>query len=158
MSLFRRRTDPALRRKASPLPRIEGEPTGPNPPCLISVAPGGDDPAEVAINLPGPSTLGITPLDRRVYLVGDQGDGVQAFQVKAGFVEAGDGISAAQALCDGFVQRQLAAHPTVAAQAGFTRIIWMFMPGEDGFGAPDADVLDLLLGNDVAYQLYLAEE
>ncbi|MDR1185890.1 MAG: hypothetical protein LBK95_00285 [Bifidobacteriaceae bacterium] len=156
MSLFRRKSDsPEPIRRASALPRIQGEPTGPNPPCLISVAPEGTVPDKVTINLPGPATSGITPLDQRSYIVGDQGDGVQAFQIKTGVVEASDGVSAAQMVCDAFVMRQLAAHPGVAAEAGFSKIMWVFMPDEEGVGMPDPQMLDLLLSNGVEYTLYL---
>ena len=71
-------------------------------------------------------------------------------------MSASDPTYAAQALCDGFVMRQLAAHPEVAAQAGFSKIEWVFMPNEEGLGMPDPVMLDLLLREGIEYQLYLA--
>ncbi|MDR1393743.1 MAG: hypothetical protein LBJ62_07240 [Bifidobacteriaceae bacterium] len=149
MSLFRR--------KRPALPQIRNEPSGPNPPCLISLAPPGLVDDKVTINLPGPSTSQITPLDERTYLVLDQGEGPCAYQTKTGLVSLSDAVSAAQAVCDGFVMRQLAAHPALAAQAGFSRVQWVFMPDpQDGSpGLPDADILDLLLANNIEYSLYL---
>jgi hypothetical protein len=144
-----------FRRPPRGVPQINGEPRGPDAPAMISVAAPGTVEDKVAIDLPGPSRGGVTPLDQRSYIVGDRGDGPQAFQVKVGAVAVGDGVSAAQAVCDGFVARQLAAHPQIAAEAGFSEIVWAFFPGEDGAAGPDPQMLDLLEANQIPYQLYL---
>ncbi|MDR0626409.1 MAG: hypothetical protein LBG11_03975 [Bifidobacteriaceae bacterium] len=154
MSFFSRKGKDAA--ASAPLPQIVNEPTGPDIPRLISLAPPGTEPDKVTINLPGPSSQGMTPLDQRSYLVVDRGEGPRAFQVRVGLVSVSDPTYAAQALCDGFVMRQLAAHPVVAAEAGFSRIEWVFMPGEDGLGMPDPGMLELLKREDIEYQLYLA--